>query len=259
MSSRRPVALLVLGGLFTAAVLAFGSYSAVSLMAYQSTYTDVSFPHTEIQRLDISAVGSITIEPLPAGERTVTMTRRVQRGLTKPSYSETIVGDTLRIRTHCPVFGNTWCRVSYRIHIPASVSVVANSQGSGLHVHDIAADLDLKSDGGGIDVQNASGTLKLRSNGGGLRATGLRSRVVDADSNGGGLRLLFASAPDDVRAESSGGSAIVEVPKDETAYRADVSASGGARQVDVKTDPDSSHVIVIDSNGGSARLRYPEG
>ena len=40
MSVRRPVPLLVIGGIVTAIVLGWGGYSAVSLMAYQSTYTD---------------------------------------------------------------------------------------------------------------------------------------------------------------------------------------------------------------------------
>jgi hypothetical protein len=259
MSVRRPVPLLVIGAIVAVLTLGWGAYSAVSLMAYQSTYTDLSFPASSVQHLDIDAAGGVTIEASPAGSQAVTVTRRVVRGLRTPSYSEAVVGDTLRIRSDCPVFADYHCFVSYSIHVPAATSVVVDTSGSSVHVHDLTGDLDIGSSGGGVEVARVSGTLKLDSSGGGVRATGVSSKVVDADSSGGGVFLSFVAPPDSVKASSSGGSAVVEVPHDETSYRADVSSSGGSRQLDVKTDPDSTHVIEIDSSGGSARLRYPAG
>jgi DUF4097 and DUF4098 domain-containing protein YvlB len=181
------------------------------------------------------------------------------RGLRTPSYSETIVGDTLRIRSNCPVFADYHCFVSYSIHVPAATSVVVSTSGSGVHVHDLTGDLDLSSSGGGVEVARASGSLKLDSTGGGVRATDVRSKIVSADSSGGGVTVSFLTPPDDVNVSSSGGSAVVEVPHDDTAYRADVTSSGGSRQVGVKTDPESTHIVRVDSSGGSARLRYPGG
>jgi len=82
-----------------------------------------------------------------------------------------------------------------------------------------------------------------------VRATDVRSKIVAADSSGGGVFVGFVAAPDDVRVSSSGGSAVVEVPHDETSYRADVTSSGGSREVGVKTDPESTHIVKIDSSG----------
>jgi hypothetical protein len=259
MPVRRPVPLLVIGAIVAVITLGWGGYSAVSLMAYQSTYTDLSFPVSSVQHLDIRVSGGVTIDASPAGSQEVTVTRRVVRGLRTPSYSEVIVGDTLRIRSDCPAFADYHCFVSYSIHVRASTSAVVDTSGSGVHVHDLTGDLDIGSSGGGVELARVSGTLKLDSSGGGVRATSVSSKIVDADSSGGGVFLNFASPPDNVKASSSGGSAVVEVPHDETAYAADVSSSGGSRQVDVKTDPESTHVIEIDSSGGSARLRYPTG
>jgi hypothetical protein len=259
MPARRPVPLLVIGGLVAAIVLGWGGYNAVSLMAYQSTYTDLSFPAASVHRLDVDTDGGVTIEAAPAGSSEVTITRRVVRGLRSPSYSEAVVGDTLTLRSSCPAFAEYHCFVSYSIHVPASTSVVVDTSGSSVHVHDLSGDLDVQSSGGSVEVARVSGALKLQSSGGGVRATDVSSKIVEADSSGGGVFVRFIAPPDDVKVSSSGGSAVVEVPHDETAYRTDVTSSGGSRQVDVKTDPDSTHVIEVDSSGGSARLRYPTG
>jgi hypothetical protein len=259
MPVRRPVPLLVIGAIVAVITLGWGGYSAVSLMAYQSTYTDLSFPASSVRHLDVRTSGGVTIEASPAGSQDVTVTRRVVRGLRTPSYSEAIVGDTLTIRSSCPIFADYHCFVSYSIHVPASTSVVVDTSGSGVHVHDLTGDLDIGSSGGGVEVARVSGTLKLDSSGGGVRATAVSSKVVSADSSGGGVFVSFVSPPDDVKVSSSGGGAVVEVPHDETSYQAKVTSSGGSRQLDVKTDPDSTHVIEIDSSGGSARLRYAAG
>jgi hypothetical protein len=259
MSSRRPVPLLAIGAVVAVLTLGWGGYSALSLMAHQSTSTELTFPSSSVQNLDIDATGSVSIDASPAGTGQITVTRRVERGLRAPSHSETIVGTTLRMRSDCPAFANFHCSVSYSIHVPPTTSVTVDSDGGNVHVHDLSSAVDAGSSGGGVEVARVSGPLKLRSSGGGVRATAVASKVVDAGSSGGGVFVGFAAPPDDARVSSSGGSAVVEVPHDETAYRADVSSSGGSRQVDVKTDPDSPHVIEVDSSGGSARLRYPGG
>jgi hypothetical protein len=259
MSARRPVPLLVVGAVVAVLTLGWGGYSAVSLMAYQSTTTELSFPAASVHRVDIRASGGITVEASAVGSEQISVTRRVVRGLRTPSYSEAIIGDTLTIRSSCPIFADYHCFVAYSVHVPASTSVVVDTSGSSVHVHDINGDLDISSSGGGVEVARVSGALKLDSSGGGVRATEVASKIVDADSSGGGVFVGFAAPPDDVRVSSSGGSAVVEVPHDETSYRADVTSSGGSREVGVKTDPDSTHFVKIDSSGGSARLRYPAG
>jgi hypothetical protein len=258
MSVRRPVPLLAIGGVVAALTLGWGGYSAVSLMAYQKISTDLSFPASSVQHLDIDTTGRVTIDASAPGSQDVTVTRRVVRGLRSPSYSESVVDNTLRMRSDCPVFAEH-CSVSYSIHVPAATSVIVDSSGGNVSVHDLGGAVDAGSSGGSVEVARVSGPLKLRSSGGSVRATAVVSTVVDAGSSGGGVFVGFAAPPDDVRVSSSGGSAVVEVPHDETSYRADVSSSGGSRQVDVKTDPDSTHVIEVDSSGGSARLRYPGG
>jgi hypothetical protein len=225
-------------------------------MAYESTYTDLAFPASSVQHLDIDAAGGITIDASPAGSQEIAVTRRVVRGLRTPSYSEAIVGNTLRIRSNCPVFADYHCFVSYTIHVPASTSVLVDTSGSGVHVHNLSGDLDISSSGGSVEVAGVSGILKLDSSGGGVRATGVSSKVVDADSSGGGVFVSFVSPPDNVDVSSSGGSAVVEVPHDETSYQADVSSSGGSRQVGVKTDPESTHVIKVDSSAAPGPPAY---
>jgi hypothetical protein len=171
MSARRPVPLLVIGAVAAAVTLGWGGYSAVSLMAYQSTTTEMSFPAASVHRVDIRAAGGVTVEALSPGSQQISVARRVVRGLRTPSYSETIVGDTLTIRSSCPIFADYHCDVSYKIQVPASTAVVVDSSGGNVHVHDIIADLDISSSGGGVEVARVSGALNLDSSGGGVRAT----------------------------------------------------------------------------------------
>ena len=70
------------------------------------------------------------------------------------------------VSASCPALLNTWCGVSYTLHIPKALPVTIRSSGGGITVTGVDGDLDLSSSGGGIAVDGGSGHERLDSSGG---------------------------------------------------------------------------------------------
>jgi hypothetical protein len=79
---------------------------------------------------------------------------------------------------------------------------------------------------------------------------------VDTSINGGNVNATFAGAPSHIRARANGGRITVQLPNNAIAYHVDADADGGSTQVDVRTDPESSHRIDAHVNGGRIIVRY---
>jgi hypothetical protein len=253
-SSRTSPVLLVLGGIFAVATIAWGCYQLVSLIAHERTRSEVSFP-AGVTRLQIDTdAGHIELRGTDGD--TIRGERVIDRGIGEPRFSERVDGDTLVIRADCPWWSNHNCGVEYVLDVPASVAVDASSSGSGIETFGLFGPQTLDSSGGGITVVDPAGELDIDSSGGGITVRGARSPQVVADSSGGGVRVGFAAPPASVDVESSGGGVTIELPPGPVAYAVDAESSGGGRRVDVKTDPDSASRIRARSSGGGVTVRY---
>lgn len=270
---KRP--LIVLGGLFTAAVVAYGCFALVELMAHERTRADVSFPAgiTEIE-LDL---GAGSVELIGGDTESISGTRIVDRGLRGPSFSEVRVDeDTLRLETDCPNFAALRCGVRYELTVPAGIRINGESSGGGIEVAgtsglvtvassgggitatDTAGELVLRSSGGGITVERSSGRLTLDSSGGGISVLDTQTDYVNASSSGGGVTLSFAEPPGFVNASSSGGGVRVILPRIDEGYAVEADSSGGGVDVEVEVDTRSERTIKVRSSGGGVTVRYPE-
>jgi hypothetical protein len=209
-----------------------------------------------VRVIDVSnSSGSVSIDGTTSSD--ITIDASISRGLGRPTHHETVDGDRLVVRAHCPVVISSFCNVNYRLTVPAGTNVVVRASGGGITLASLEGPVDASSSGGGVHVQNMGGSLRLRSSGGGVSATALRSDRVDASSSGGGVQLAFADPPSAVLATSSGGGVTVEVPDTTDAYRVQASSSGGAARTTVRTDPTSTRVIRATSSGGGVTVRYP--
>ena len=92
-----------------------------------------------------------------------------------------------------------------------------------------------------------------------IEATGLRGDVIHADSVNGAVRLSFAEAPSEVRADSSDGEVELVVPDDDATYRVYVDNIVGSIDTAVRTDPRSTRTIEATTDNGSITVRYPTG
>jgi hypothetical protein len=246
---------LVGGSAFAVVALAWGTLTVVSLLAYDSWEVHRSFD-AAVRTVEVQARnGEVRLGPAPGDQLVVDID--VSRGLFDTETTEEVHGDRLVLDSHCAPLLNQYCRVDYRIGVPAGVAVVARAAGGGIDVSGVSGDLDLRATGGGIELQDASGTLRLSATGGGVSATGLTSAVVEAHSSGGGVTLGFARPPRTVAVSSSGGGVTVELPDTPDAYRVEAGSSAGTTRNEVRTDPTSDRTIDAHASGGGVTVRYP--
>lgn len=212
--------------------------------------------------------GGITVAGGDVSE--VTVKTRLTYGLGRPKLISESGPDGLELSVDCPWFSFN-CSAEYDIVVPRSYTVRAKSSGGGIRVRDVGS-LEADSSGGGITasgiaggvradtsggsvtLDDVGGTLDLHSSGGGVTANGIRGGTATAGSSGGAVRLRYATAPDRVDVDSSGGGVEVTLPREGAPYRVDATSSGGNEVVQVPTDPTSEREITAHSSGGSVRV-----
>jgi hypothetical protein len=249
---------LAAGSILAIAALAYGTFTAVGLLAYDREEFALTF--TVDQPIGAIAAdheaGSLTV--LGENRDDVVVEADIVRGLFSPDHDIRVVDGTLHIASSCPSLANTWCDLDITVRMPGDVDVSADVSGGGIRVEGLTGRLDLDTSGGGVRVVDVSGPLRLSASGGGVTGTALRSDSVDAASSGGGVRLMFAEEPTTVDASSSGGGVTVVLPETEVAYAVDATSSGGGVRTDVRTDPDSDRTVRVSSSGGGVTVRYPQ-
>jgi Putative adhesin len=252
---------IALAVVFTVASLGWGTYTAAGLLAFDRQEFRESFASSvaaSVTTIDVdNGAGSVHI--IGSDREDIVIDGDIIRGLSEPTHSERVRGDTLELDADCPAIAN-FCSLDYDIQVPIGISVEVHASAGGVRVSNVSGPLDLSSSGGGVRVEGAAGDLDLRSSGGGVTAIGLESEVVDASSSGGGVRLEFVTPPRTVNASSTGGGVTVEVPRTNAFYNVDASSSGGSVTVDeaLRINSESDRVINVHSSGGSVTVRYPE-
>jgi hypothetical protein len=265
--------LLAVGGLVAFALVGWAALSLVGLVGRTTEQRELTLTPPG-GRLRVEMNGSIRIESGPGPD--VRVTEIMRYGLRKPRVTEEATSDGLVIRADCPWFDSS-CSVDAALIVPASLSLEAYSSGGDITASGLAGSVRLDSSGGGIRASGLTGAVvlhssggditasglagsaRLDSSGGGVRATGLRSSQVEARSSGGDVELGFASAPDRVSADSSGGGVRIGLPRVETGYRVNADSSGGDTRTDVPTDPRSRRLVEAHSSGGDVRLEETAG
>jgi hypothetical protein len=248
---------IVVGAVITASCIGWGVVSLVGVLGHEEETTTVAFP-AGVRHLDVRLDDGPLVLRGTATDQ-VSGTRRISRGLGRPTVTETVTGDTLTIRAHCPAIGDAWCSTGYTLDVPRSVSVTASSDGDHIEASGIDGDLDLRSSAGGIRVTDAGGELRLDSSAGAVEATELTGTRVRATSSAGGVSLVFTRAPEAVVATSAAGSVDIELPTSAPAYRVDAHSSAGPTEVDVPTDPRASRTIEATSSAGPVTIRRGPG
>jgi Putative adhesin len=255
-TSPNPVrrAAIIGGALFAVLFIGWGAFSVVEFIARQKTTAPVSVDGSVRHLIVDLDAGGMTLH---GGATTiVTGTRRVERSLRAPTFSETLTGDTLTVKSRCQSFVNGFCSVHYDLIVPAGVTVEATSSGGSLTVSDIAGDLTLSSSAGSVSVTGATGRLKLLSSAGSVKVSETRSTEINARSSAGSVKISLLVPPTNVDLSSSAGSATLELPRTSDAYDVDASSSAGSSTVDVDTATSSARKIRVRSSAGSVKVIY---
>jgi hypothetical protein len=134
--------------------------------------------------------------------------------------------------------------------INATHGATTVNSGSGLVVATaIDGTLTVDSQGGDVRVNGLTGMLDADTGGGDLTALGLNSPNMTAVSDGGNLRIGFASAPRDVILSTGGGNANLDVPGGP--YALSPSTDNGQWDVRIPTNPEASRTITATTDGGN--------
>jgi hypothetical protein len=192
-------------------------------------------------------VGDITLTPSADSEvhvRTV-----VHHGPGEPELVEESTAAGVRLDVHCHALLGGGCEVDYVVEVPPAFEVRVGGTAGDVVASRLTGPLTVDRSAGDISVFDVTGPVDLRSSTGEIRAEGLRSEVVAAESDSGDIRLELLVAPRSLDARSADGELDLAVPGD-AGYRVDARTSTGEERVLVPTDPASPRIIRADSQTG---------
>jgi len=229
----------------------------LGLLAREEVVETATFDAAGVETLDIrSPNGSIEVTGDDVDE--ITVVAEITHGLRRTGNRVELEGSTLVAHSSCRWYSN-WCRVRYRVVVPRDMVVLADSDNGRVTVIDIDADVVADSDNGTIELLRLAGTVRADTSNGSVTARGLRSAIVEADSDNGEVVLEFAEAPTTVVATSDNGRVEVVVPDGPETYRTELDTDNGSVDNGVRSDPTSDRSITVESNNGSVSIRYPTG
>jgi hypothetical protein len=205
--------------------------------------------------LDLAA-GHVALSAGEAGQ--VSVQRRLHWRADKPTIREEWHGDTLRLTALCPDEDD--CSADYTVRVPAGVPVQAVTGAGDVAVRDLTGEVRVDTEAGKVTVDNATGKVWVRSTAGDITATGLRGDA-DVETESGHLELRYVAVPASVRGSTGAGNVWVSVPPGigaatEDGYRVAAETADGKRDVTVREDSASSHVIAVDTASGDVTIGY---
>lgn len=200
-----------------------------------------------VTAVEVTDTGSGSIEVVAGSGPGVTVRRTVRyHGDTVPEPAQRVVDGVLTLANgDC----SSRCSVDYRLEVPASATVRAESSSGRVTVAGVAA-ADLTASSGPVRADRIAGPLKVRTSSGSITARELSGAGADARSSSGDVRLAFAQAPAAVAVETSSGDAEVKVPVARTPYAVDASTTSGEREITVPTDPSATARLAVRTSSG---------
>jgi hypothetical protein len=257
------------GSVLLVTALAWGTFTVVELLAHEERTERFAVPAAGLTNLDVdNHAGSVRIVGTASDE--ISVEAEVSVGLRDTGFSYEVVDSTLDLRGSCPIIGSRWCGVSYRIEVPRRLDievtsddgrvdvrnidggVVIDSDEGRVDVRNVDGDVVIDSDNGRVEITDVAGTIEVDGDNGRIVGRDLSGTVVDVSTDNGGIDLEFAAAPDRVRANGDNGSIDIAVPRIDGGYS--VIADEG--NVEVDDNPESSHIIAVETDNGSISVRY---
>ena len=246
---------VLLGSIPTIAALGFGTLQVVGILAHEEETRTDTFAVAEVSSLRIdNENGPVDITGGDVDE--ITVVAEISHGLHRSTSTVEVVDGVLEIDAECP-WMPTWCDVAYTITVPRDLPIGADVDNGRLTLRDLDGTINADGDNGRMELVRLGGEVRVQTDNGRIEGTGLRTPILDADTDNGRLSLAFAEAPDFVTATSDNGRIDVVVPDDEgVAYRVDARTDNGSTDVGVRTDPTSERSITAHSDNGRVAVTY---
>lgn len=244
----------ILAGVLVVAGLLWGTYNVITLLAHEERVETERFAADDVEHLAVdTANGSVTIVAADTDE--ISVRADISEGLRSTGERRAIVDGVLELRATCPAIGSMFCSVDYEVRLPRDVPITVHADNGRIEVTGSEAAVRLDGDNGTLELSDLSGPLDVSTDNGRVEGRGLRSERVRADSDNGRVVLEFATAPSHVEATTDNGSVEVVVPDDGEAYQVTINTDNGSENLDVRTDPASTRMLILDSDNGSVTAR----
>ncbi|SHJ36751.1 Putative adhesin [Nocardiopsis flavescens] len=159
----------------------------------------------------------------------------------------------LVLDTDCGLIDLGGCRTRYEVLVPEDTALTVEGANGEITASEFSAELSITSDNGDVEVRGASGPLDLSGSNGRLRATGITSDRVEAESESGGIHVSFTGVPGRVAATTQNGAVTLEVPDAE--YDVTTATDNGAVDSDLADTPGSPNTITVTTDNGAIELR----
>ncbi len=181
----------------------------------------------------------------------ITVERTLKGNASEPGKATLALEDGV-LKTWVECSGVTFsCEGSHTVHVPPGVAVELKGSGTSVRGDGLSGDLTAElSNDATITLNAPSGALDLQARGGGITVTDAKSPTVNAVvQTDGNVSLGFATAPQSVKATSTGGSAEVALPSGQETYRVDAGALEG-----LVSDPASGRTVLVQAGEGRATV-----
>jgi hypothetical protein len=245
---------IALGSIPAVGALALGTFQVVGVLAHEEVTETATFAAAEVTSLRVgNENGPVDITGADVDE--VTVVAEISHGLQRTEHRAEVVDDVLVLDAECP-FMPTWCDVAYTVTVPRDLPITADVDNGRITFRDLDAAITVDGDNGRIELFRVGGQVRVQSDNGRIEGSGLRSAILDADTDNGRISLSFAEAPDFVTATSDNGRIDVVLPADDGAYRVDARTDNGSTDIGVATDPTSDRSITAHSDNGNVAVRY---
>jgi len=229
--------LRVVGTLVALLVVAAGTLGVVSRFFRQERVETAVYTQPLTEVAVRATTGDVRVTAGAPGSGVV-VRRLLQWSFGTAESVETVSGGRLDVAAQCSRelgFGD--CSVDYEITAPPGVALRLETHTGDVRVTGSTADLTLESDTGDVTVRGA------------------RSGTANVTTSTGEIDLGFAAAPRAVRASSSTGDVVVEVPADGTSYDVRTSTSTGDQSVTAPVSSGSARHVDVRTSTGDVEVR----
>lgn len=135
------------------------------------------------------------------------------------------------------------------VSIEGTHAATVNSGSGFVSATNVDGALTVDSQGGNVQVARLTGELNTDTGSGDLNAMGLDTATMNAVTEGGNVRVVFASAPRNVVLSTGSGDATVDLPGGP--YALNATTGSGSWNVRIPTDPQATRIITVTTEGGN--------
>lgn len=241
----------VLAVVFALAVVAWGCWSLVDLLALRTYHSTTTLPIVHLVELRADDA-DVTLIPDATGR--IVVERTIERGLRHADAQALERDGRLVVSGGCRGPFGWHCSVSFTIHVPTDVDVIGQLRDGNLSDQGTHGSVQVSSGDGDLDLDGVDGTVVLHTGDGDVHVEALTASSVTASSGDGDLDIELASPPASVALHSGDGDVDVCLPRSTPPYAVNAHTGDGSLNNQIPSDPGAPRTMTVTTGDGDAVL-----